>query len=197
MNSNHTYPIILLLIFICFQCSLKAQEGGFKLKDSPLNISYFGHDIVHPGLKVGTELHVYNWTKKKNNGKERFKSLFLSPQIGLNFHIQNHTALLFNLELGFQKKYVNGWFHSTSFGFGNLMHINWGKTYELQDDGSIDEKKIASRSYLLPNLNLEIGKKVNKKLAVFGKFTSAARLNYNTVSFIPQLYWELGGKLSL
>lgn len=188
--------IVFLFIGCCLYTTSKAQLSTSP-KDRYLNISYFGHDIFQPGLKVGGEFHLFMKNKVKKNDKVISNSIFISPQIGLNLHNKNHTALVVNLELGFQKRFPTGLYVSTSLGVGSLTQFNWGVTYELNDNGIIQENKWASRSYFLPNLNVEIGKNINSKISCFGKFTGTGKVNYNTVPFFPQLFWELGMKFSL
>jgi len=185
-------------ILSCFLLCTSAKAQLEMLKKPSLNISYIGHDYFRPGIKVGTQFHYNKRTKERKRSKKIIrKSYFINPQIGLNVHYRNHTALILNIEFGSQRKYPNGLYTAISAGVGNLTQFNWGNTYLLQEDNSIKEKQWASRSYFLPNLNLEMGKEINSKTEIFGKLTAAAKVNYNTIPLLPQIFWELGVKLSL
>lgn len=183
-----------LLLIILQSFFLNAQENN--LKRLPLNVSYYGYNVFHPGLKIGTQILLKNWDKTKRDFVKQ-KKLFLSPQIGMYVHRKSHSGLLLNTELGIESSKANKRFYNAhSFGLGYLVQINEGTTYSLQDDSGIEEKKVSTKSYLMTSYNYEFGQHLTPKFTWFSKFSLASKLFYNTGVSI-HIFMELGLKFRL
>ncbi len=196
-HTSHFKSLAYIGLFgLLFSIKSLAQDSSQPVKTIPIVVSYFSHEYIHPGLKLGTEHVIHQWGKAKNSNRHyKPNRISLHPQLAFNVHYENHSVWIANLELSVQHQLFLGWHLAYSLGIGNLRHLNWGTTYELQDDGSLEAKRWASRSYFLPNVNAEIGKRINSKCSAFSKITAAARTNYNTIPILPQVYWEIGIKI--
>jgi len=138
--------------------------------------------------------------KRKEHKKRtivKTKSLFVSPQIGFYTHPKNHTGLLFNADFGYQKvKDRWGFYQAYSLGLGYMTQFNSGITYTTQDDGSLKEKKWASRGYIMSTLNVELGQQINPTFSWYSKFSVGSKLFYNT-GLSLEVFTELGVKFNL
>ena len=164
----------------------------------PLQVSYFGHYVFHPGVKIGTEYSFKSWEKRKGR-KHVFtkkKSLFISPQVGFYVHPKNHSAFLANSEVGYNRvKDKRNTFISYSFGLGYLTQFNAGATYFENENGEIRTKKIGAKGYFFPTINFGFGKYFSEQFAVFSKLSLGTKVGYNTSGSIDPIL-ELGIKHS-
>jgi hypothetical protein len=175
------------------------SQSNFR-EEIPMSIGTFNYFFVHLGVKVGTQWDWRTWEKEKETKKRTFtktKSLFISPQVGFYSHRQNHHGLLFNVNFGYQRvKSAKGFYCAYSLGVGYLRQFNAGITYVYEGNGLLTEKRAASRGYLMPSLNVELGQQINSKIGWFTKLSFASKLNYNTgASF--DVFHEVGVKLNL
>ncbi len=188
--------LFTLLISLTF--SSYAQNDFWNRK--PISVSYFGHYYFHPGLKIGTQYDYKSWEKVKERKKRtitKSKSLFFSPQVGFYVHPKNHSGLIFNVDVGYQRvKDRFGFYSAYSIGLASNTQFNSGTTYVENADGSIDGFGGASRTYFMPSVNLEFGQQLTDKMSWYSKFTFASKLFYNT-SLSAELFLELGMKFNL
>lgn len=188
--------LFTLLIILTF--SSYAQNDFWNRK--PISVSYFGHYYFHPGLKIGTQYDYKSWEKVKERKKRtitKSKSLFFSPQVGFYVHPKNHSGLIFNVDVGYQRvKDRFGFYSAYSIGLASNTQFNSGTTYVENADGSIDGFGGASRTYFMPSVNLEFGQQLTDKMSWYSKFTFASKLFYNT-SLSAELFLELGMKFNL
>ncbi|MCG8576672.1 MAG: hypothetical protein MI810_17470 [Flavobacteriales bacterium] len=190
----------IILALLLFGSYLPSTAQSNSDKNEIISVSYFGHYGFHPGLKVGAQYSLKDWKKtkeRKEKTKIKNKSLFISPQVGFYVHPGNHSGLLLNADLGYQRKKEHSSFYSAwTIGLGYLTQFNAGITYVQEQNGSITAKKWASRMYFLPTLNYEIGQQLNEKIGWFGKISAGAKLFYNT-GISPEAFVEVGLKMNL
>ncbi|OED42622.1 hypothetical protein AB832_02935, partial [Flavobacteriaceae bacterium (ex Bugula neritina AB1)] len=175
-----------------------AQEK--KQLDIPISIAYYGHYITHNGIKIGTQYDWKEWEKtkvRKRGNLNKQRKIFASPQIGLYRHPKNHTGLLFNVDIGYQRsRGQRKTYTAYALGLGYMTQINSGITYVYKSDDSLEEKKWASRGYFMPTLNTEIGRRINHKVGWYSKLSLGSKLNYNTGKSL-EFFLELGAKINI
>lgn len=189
-------------LLVTLALSLTSYSFGQEsfLEKKPITVSYFGQMLFHPGIKVGTQYDFREWTTQKEKKKgERIKekSLFVSPQIGFYSHPRNHSGLIISADVGYQRiKLKRGFYSAYSIGLGYFAQFNAGTTYTVEADGTVNQKRFASRSYFLPTINTEFGQKVTPKIGWFSKISIGLPVAYNTgVSALP--FIEFGMKYNL
>lgn len=169
-------------------------------QQKPVSVGYFGHFIFHPGIKIGTQYDFKEWETRKERNKKTIiknKSFFVSPQLGFYSHPKNHSGLLLNVDVGYQRiKAKHGLYSAYSIGLGYLTHFNSGMTYVAESNGAIKAKKYASRGYFLPTINYEFGQKINDKMGWYSKISVGAKVWYNTRVSVES-FTELGMKFNL
>ncbi len=197
IKKNKMKKLSLILLLVGIGLSAKAQSDF--LENKPINVGYFGHYYLHPGIKIGTQYDWKSWEKRKEKKKKtvvKNKSLFISPQIGFYVHPKNHSGLLVNADFGYQRvKQKHGFYQAYSIGLGYLTQFNAGTTY-VNEGGTITAKKWASRGYIMPSLNMEFGQQINDKMGWYAKGTLASKLFYNT-GVSAETFLELGMKFNL
>jgi len=125
--------------FVSLKTEDETQEKIQKKKTLPINISYFGETLIHPGIEIGYE----------NNF---FKSFHYTVSIGSYIHQRNHAALFLSGGLNWRHTFSFGWSPEVGIGFGYL-HI-WeagGPTYVVDKDGKVSQKTRWGRSHIMPS----------------------------------------------
>jgi len=176
-----------------------AQQGNYKKDGMAVNFSYYGEIIFHPGIKVSTEFPLWMKAKeqqKKSHTKTKYRSILLIPAAGFYVHANSHTAVFVNTEMCYRKVRAKSGFKLEGLiGIGYQARINAGTTYVVEDDGSVNEKKVAGRSYLTAQLGLGLGQDlyVKKQIPVAWHVRPYAVfwMPYNTTA-IPSFDLELG-----
>lgn len=188
------YKFIIPLLLIGFSFNGKAQESS--ISSMPISISYWGSNIFHPGMKVGTQYNFKKWDKLKKRKKgmvTKHNTFFLKPELGFFYHKQNHVGALLNADFGIERaKNEKKFYCAYSIGVGYFRQFNSGITYVLEDDNSISEKRFGSRGYFLPTINIEYGQHF-EKITWFNKFSLGSKVKYNTGVSV-ELYFEAGVK---
>lgn len=173
---------------------MKAQEASHQ--KIPISIAYWGYNIIHPGIKVGSQFNLRKWDKTKERKKGtriKHKTLFLKPELGIYHHKKNHAGVLLNVDFGVEiSKNERKFFKAFSFGLGYLRQFNSGITYVLEEDNTIVEKKWASRGYIMPTLNFQYGQNY-PFFSWFNKFSLGPKFKYNT-DYTIALFFEAGVK---
>jgi len=185
--------IVVLIMGLSF--NITAQNSSKTSK--PITVSYWGANIFHPGLKIGTQHNFKIWSKTKERKKRgvvvKNKTFFLKPELGFYNHKKNHTGVVLNADFGVEfSKSEKKFFFSYALGLGYLQHFNSGTTYVLKDDNTISEKKMASKGYLMPTINFEYGEHY-EHFSWFNKISIGSKVKYNT-SFSVESFFELGIK---
>lgn len=182
----------VILFLLLLQHISSGQESSSKPEGFPVNFSYFGERIFHPGMKVSVEFPLWSKTKQKEL-KHRVrgiqKSFLLLPGTGFYVHPNSHTAVFVNLESCFRKtKTKSGFKFEILPGIGYQGRINAGTTYIVEDDGSITEKKVAGRSYFTTSLGFGLGQDlfVKKQIPIAWHLRPGAvvLMPYNTTTML-------------
>jgi hypothetical protein len=159
MRSSAIYLVIMLL-GLCSQ-ALSAQENNSEKKYRyGLSVSYFGHNGIHPGLKIAAEYPVWfgnSERQKQRRLKTIHRTLLVGANIGFYNHNQNHTGLIFDVSYGYRKLSRKTFKFEALINTGYLRTFNAGETYEVQDDGSVKQIKSAGRNYGIIGLAIGLG----------------------------------------
>ena len=125
-----------------------------------ISFAYFGHNAIHPGLKLEAEFPLwYNSREKqkKNRVKTKYRFLMVGVNSGFYTHASNHTGMFFNITGGYRKISRKTFKFETLIQPGFLRAFNAGETYEVQDDGSVKEIARAGRNYAQFGVSVGIG----------------------------------------
>ncbi|MCL2012422.1 MAG: hypothetical protein FWG75_06525 [Cystobacterineae bacterium] len=160
------------------------DADGKNKKTLPINISYFGETLVHPGMEIGYE----------NNF---FRSFFYTASIGVYFHQRNHTGLFLSGGLN--------WRHTFSFGYSPEFGIalgylhTWeagGPTYIVDKDGKVSQKTKWGRPHVMPSIKLgllgwDLRKKTNIPLRINADVIVFGRYPFNNL-MLPHFALKIG-----
>ena len=61
--------LLLFAVLSLIGTALQAQERPAKY---PISLSYFSHAVIHPGMKVGTQVDFKQWATEKEGKKATF-----------------------------------------------------------------------------------------------------------------------------
>lgn len=155
--------IIVLLLMAVITGSVQGQETQKQL---PINISYFGHSILHPGIEAGYE----------NNFWGPFN---FTVSIGTYVHQRNHTAAFLNAGINWRHTFPIG--YSMEFGLGLGYLHTWqhgGPIYTVDDNGNVNKEIAIGRPSLMPSLKLGLlGWDFRKKTSI------PLRINVDAIAF--------------
>lgn len=157
--------VLLLLFVLSSTFTLSAQ---YKLQD--ISIGYFTPFFIEFGGKVSTSIHLKNWELVSQTGESRYRTLYLSPQIGYFVKPKNHDNYLLNFELGYRtQKDDKKWYGAATFGLGYLLtsHIVSGSVHLGTGEMTKERENVSS---ILPTLGYEFGKAPTEKMGYYFKF---------------------------
>jgi len=135
----------------------------------PVNLSYFGETLVHPGFEAGYE----------NNFYKRFN---YTASVGYYVHQRHHAGLFLNGGVNWRYTFPFG--YSMEFGAGLGYLHTWqhgGKTYTVDSNGNVNTKPAAGHPSLMPTIKLgllgwdlrkqtNIPVRINVDAIAFGQF---------------------------
>jgi hypothetical protein len=115
---------------------------GQDRENVPINVSYFGETIIHPGIEIGYE-------------NTFFKSFNFTIGIGTYIHQRNHVGLFINTGLNWRHTFPIG--YSIEFGFSLGYLHTWehgGDTYIVDDKGNVSVKTKYGHLHFMPIIKL-------------------------------------------
>ncbi|MCL2008188.1 MAG: hypothetical protein FWG77_08900 [Treponema sp.] len=174
----------LILLIALVGLSTNLVYGQIK-KVVPINISYFGETLVHPGITIGYENTFY-------------RSFIFTVSMGTHIHQRNHTGLFFNAGLNWRHTFPIG--YSMEFGLGlGYLHAwaHGGSIYTVDDAGDVSIKRNFGRPHFMPSVklgllgwdfrnNTDIPLRLNADLIVFGRYP------FNNF-IMPHMAFNIGG----
>ena len=160
---------LLLLTLAVIAWHINGQESQTRI---PVNLSYFGHSILHPGIEAGYENSFY--------GPFNF-----TVSIGTYVHQRNHSALFLNGGVNCRHTFSSG--YSMEFGLGLGYLHTWqhgGKTYTVDNNGKVSEKTVFGFPGFMPTIKLgllgwDLRKKTNIPLRINIDAIAFGQLPYN------------------
>lgn len=154
--------ICFIITIFYFPFSTFAQEKNLRL-----NISYFGRNFFHPGIKLGTDYPLANHQKTKTNKKgiEKIKlhQFIMQNNVAYYYHRNNQHGLLLNTELGYRFVANKGLKAEIFLGIGYQRTFLDGRVYEVTDDLQIKRVYFAGNNYFVPSVAISFGKDFYKK----------------------------------
>lgn len=189
----------LITASLLISCSLAAQEteSGGNPNTIPLRISYFGDNLIHPGLRIGSSLplarkvKVKTYRSKKSGSAKKSKTKLIEytfdGNIGFYTQPNNHFGIPVGIGLSRyrtinEKKFSTGW----SFEINYLQRLYNIDTYTIDDDGNIEELTTAGNGglafTLAPMLRRSFGQKnmvaFVKPMIQLNKYNHSYNINY-------------------
>lgn len=147
------------LIFLVFLTSASIIDAQ-NLRPQSIYASYFGETVTHPGLRVGLNYQLKDWSKTKlmKSGTEKViqNNMDLSPSIGFFYHKDYQTGLFILPELVYSRKNVKGNYITYGFGAG-YMRTFIPNVYDLNSNGEI-EKIHTGYNYCITDFSVAFGK---------------------------------------
>jgi hypothetical protein len=135
----------------------------------PVNISYFGETMVHPGIVFGY-------------ANTFFRSFNFTFSIGAYLHKRNYAGLFLETGINWRHTFPIG--YSMEFGLGlGYLHTweNGGDTYVVDGDGNVSVKPKYGHPHFMPSVKLgllawdfrkktKIPLRLNADIIVFGQY---------------------------
>jgi hypothetical protein len=158
---------------------------GQNKKEIPINISYFGDYLLHPGIEIGYENTFY-------------KGFNFTVSIGTYIHQRNHVGLFFNAGANWRHTFPIGYSVELGLGLG-YMH-KWehgGDTYLVDDSGNVSVKPKYGQPRFMPFVKLgllgwDFRKKTNLPLRINVDVIGFAEYPFNNF-ILPHFALKVGG----
>jgi hypothetical protein len=162
-------------------CSIFGQDNRNLI---PVNISYFGETLVHPGIEAGYENSFY-------------KGFNYTISIGTYLHQRHQRGFFLNGGINWRYTFPIGYSMELGVGLGYLH--TWqhgGETYTVDNDSNVSEKTVYGHPSFMPTIKLgllgwdlrkktDIPMRINIDAIVFGQ------LPYNNY-FMPHFALKAG-----
>lgn len=184
----------MIAILICVCTQVEAQD-----KEQRLHISYLGEYLTHPGFSLGYShsLHTETKEKTKANGKEKSKdrTVFLLHSFSAYNQPRLSSGMMLTTSLGYRKTRAKGFFLQYGVGAGVFRSVLAGTTYEVDDNGEIEEKSFAGRTSFVNTWSMGFGKDFSKSgdLPIAIHWSSSLWFRYPYNNFVlPHFAGELG-----
>jgi hypothetical protein len=160
--------MLTIAVFACSICVAKTKKSNIGIK-----VAYFNDQLVRPGLSLGLEKSIWQKIKTKKDGKIKLRNIVLKSNVGFFTQYRHSTSLFFNTTIGFRFTNKTGFtIDPLHIGFGFMQTFLNGKTFVVDNNGNVSEKKLASNSNLmLPYISLigfgyDFRKKMDKPFAI-------------------------------
>ena len=158
---------------------------GQDKRTIPINISYFGDSILHPGIEIGYENTFY-------------KLFNYTASIGSYIHQRNHVGLFLNAGINWRYTFPIG--YSMEFGLGLGYLHKWehgGDTYVVDDNGNVSIKPKYGQPRFMPQVKLgllgwDFRKKTNLPLRLNADIVGFLEYPFNTY-WLPHVALKIGG----
>ncbi len=139
-----------------------AVDGPDIASATTLRISYFGNQVVYPGISVGAEQRIWRREneKEKRNGKTKFRrrGWYAAGDLVLWSQPQSYSTQLLRGGMLWRKTWNRGFRVDAGLYAGLANRFNRGRTYNVDPSGDVSIKRWDSRFYFLPTLAFGIGK---------------------------------------
>jgi hypothetical protein len=198
--------LIILLFFPVFVFGQQQISERAAVRDSialahpvDLSISYFGNDIVYPGLKFGAEYLFHSHTKVKAGRKNKLKThqWVAMGNVGFFWHPRNYTAFFTDFGVLYRHTGTRGFFWNLGLSPAGVMGTFFNETYEVSPDGDVTEPSLPSRWYYSPDFVAGIGHGMkNGKSAWFLNLRFDGMIRHNTF-YNALISLEFGFKLNM
>ena len=171
---------IFLFLLIIMGNFIYSQE---KNRMIPINFSYFGETITHPGIEIGYENTFYKWFN-------------FTGSIGTYVHQRNHVGLFLNAGLNWRYTFSIGYSPEVGIGLGYLhTWAHGGPTYVVDGKGNVSMDRVGS-PHFMPSIKLgvfgwdlrkktDIPMRINMDIIAFGQYP------YNNF-IMPHLALKIG-----
>ena len=144
----------------------------------PLSVAFYGDNLIHPGLKLGTsyllgskvKTKVHKWKGLESKRGNKVKQIDYTTDLNFSFynHPNNHSGLLLGLgatrlRTNTRKNRSLGWSAEVSY----LRRVYNVSTYELGEDGSLQEISLGGNNGVVLSISPSFGKVI--KPQVYGR----------------------------
>jgi len=157
--------IFLFFLILFIGGFIFAKENNAVI---PINFSYFGETITHPGFSLGYE-------------NTFFRGFNFTVSIGTYVHQRNHTGLFLNSGINWRHTFPIGYSPEIGIGLGYLHTWSHGGSVYVVDDNDNVSTKRASRPHFMPSLKLgffgwdlwektNIPMRINTDVIIFGRY---------------------------
>lgn len=142
----------------------------------PISIGYYGHYLIQPGVKVGTQFDMDLWGRGTDSSAKR--RWFVSPQAGIYTRPGNETTVLLNAEVGFRRpKAGRPSYRAWGLGFGYLAQSEVLGMRVRLSDGATRGTERDLRHFFMPTLNYEWGRRASATWGWYVKYAIGRTLS--------------------
>lgn len=194
--------IIVLIILFSFKSGYSQTPVSTSVFDTKTyTFSYFGNNLVKPGLKIGSNITLTEKMITKNRTKKgeetidrsRARQLLLGGNIGFFWHPKSHIGVFNYYEFTCRIiKLKEDKYSKISIGPG-IYRTFYPETYEVDNSGNVNQISLAGRTYFAPVITFGTGKFIKDRFIKTRTFTTNLMFlfDYNT-GIVPLLNFELG-----
>ena len=158
--------ILLGIIVFSFNPAYSQKADSTKIFNSATySLSYYGNNLIHPGVKAGISFLLAEKTKNKNktkaNGeiinKSTIKQLLANAGIGLFWQAESHIGSFNYYQLRYRSiKLKDNSYSLIGIGPG-IYRSFYPETFEVDKNGNVKERAFGGRTYFAPVLTFGTG----------------------------------------
>lgn len=143
---------------------------------TPISVSYLGHFILHPGIKVGTEFELKEWGE---SGANKVSRLFVSPQLGYYSAGGIQRGVFVNADVGFRRinpDNIRAFYSDLSVGIAYLYQARQISLNVNVGTGEVSDENWEGTSYLMPTVSYAFGRGWSERIGWFAKGTFGGKV---------------------
>lgn len=164
MKLTITISCFAILYLLCSSLHLNGQPLK-RPSAQYLSLSFVGAGLTHPGFAVNHAFVLKEWNrgKSKPNGKTKIKyyEFLLENRLAFYNHKRNHSGILFNSGLGFERSNEKNFYWQIGGFVGGLWSILNEDVYRVSATGTVQQLKFASNIGFAVGCRTKFGKKVS------------------------------------
>jgi len=162
---------IYIVLFLLTITGLAARENdtiNFLSRDFHLAISYYGHNIIKPGIKFSIDYVAKSGKSEKITKKgvnNKFINQFcINGNTGFIFFERSHYGFFNYYQAVYRKIRLNkSKYSSISVGPGFYNSL-YSETYEVDENGNVNDINISGRTYFSTVATLGTGRMITGKI---------------------------------
>lgn len=186
--------LLLLLVLIGISFSGLAQITN----ETNWQISYYGDVLINPGVAIGYQVPLKNWTSVKTKAKgdvSKYKSLNVGSDLIYYWFPEHHHGLILSPNVSYQRTKENGKYFQAKFSLGYHRSILDGTTYSVSTNDEVESKKFNGQGTLYNSLDFDFGKDLRvtkqKPFRWFFQIGLSGRTPYNN-TYLPGIHTGFG-----